>query len=375
MTAAARARVPLLIGHFGGENAGDEAILDGTCRLLDAAGIRTARVVARRAGYRPVLTARCETETVPASAVAVVRATWHASAVVLCGGTHFFDDISLRRRVRHYRYLARYLAVVTLARALGRPVVALGQGVGPLVHPTGRSLARAFFRLVPAGTVRDDGSHAVAREHGAGRDWTCTIDTAFARPRAGRVAELGPVLTLAPVYGSRSAGTGAGDLAPLWDAFAGGLADVWDDLDLGRIDVLAVRTGKREADAELAAALARRLREVAPASLRLFSGSVDDIVDNLAGSSIVVCGRYHAFVFALLAGSVPIVLPTHQKLLDTAELVELPDALVVREATTGAMAKALLAAAEIDPLDLAPRVEELRERLVRDGLLVAGAVS
>ena len=260
--------------------------------------------------------------------------------------------------------------VLAFARALGRPVVALGQGVGPLGHPTGRALAWGFFRLVPVGTVRDDGSLAAARAQRAGSGWTRTVDTAFARPHGALRAGTRRTLALAPLFGTRAAGTGVGELDQLWDALVGGVTDAWFDLGLERIEVLAVRTGEREADIALALRIAGKLRHVAPAAVQTFTGSVDDLIDDLGSASIAVCGRYHAFVFALFAGAVPIVLPTHQKLLDTAELVGLPEALVVREATAGAIAKALIAATEFDPHDLAARVSELRRKLARDEALV-----
>jgi polysaccharide pyruvyl transferase WcaK-like protein len=359
--------MPLLLGHFGGHNAGDEAILDGTCHLLSGAGVRAARVVTRNPAYRPRTTAPVVLEPVRASPAAVLGAIRRSSGAVLCGGTHFEDAFATRRRLRHYRYLACYLAVLTIARVLRRPAVAIGQGIGPLTHPVGRVLTRTLFAVVPAGTVRDDASLALARRLGARPTrWVRTFDTAAAVPSYTARAGTGrAALAIAPVHHAPPA---------LWDACAAALRTAWPDLGADRIDVVVCRSGTREDDLAAGRAISARLQPWAPTRMTVFGDDAGALVAAFAGTRVVLCARYHALVLAMLAGAVPVVLPAHPKLADTAALVGVPDALIVRECSAGAIARALRAAAELDARKLRPALDDLRDALGHDRALLTRAV-
>jgi polysaccharide pyruvyl transferase WcaK-like protein len=359
-------RAPLLLGHFGGHNAGDEAILDGTCHLLAASGIRRARVVARDPRYQPFISAPVSIETLPASMSQIAAAVRDASSVVLCGGTHFNDDFALLRRIRHYRYLARYLAVLVFARVWRRPVVAIGQGFGPLTHPTGRLLTRALFFVVSSGTARDEASLASARRLGAGPRWQATFDSAAASALvdvSGTTARES--LVIAPVYGTAP--------AELWATCAQVVDATWDTLDLRHIDICTLRTGNRESDRAIAARLALGLRTTAPIRVTASGDDVASVADVMQRARVVLCGRYHALVLALLAGAVPVVLPAHRKLVDTAELVGLPETLIVRRPNADAIANAIRSAVEFDARKLRPVLDDLRESLAYDAALLATA--
>jgi polysaccharide pyruvyl transferase WcaK-like protein len=346
-------RAALLIGHFGGGNAGDEAILDGTCHLFAEAGVDRVRVVARGDAYQPRTTAPVSIEVVATSAVAVLQAVWHASSVVLGGGTHFDDRFEGRRRLRHYRYLVRYLAVLLLARVLGRPVVALGQGFGPLPTRTGRGLTRALFMIVHNGTVRDDASLVWARRLGCGPGWTRTFDSAAAAPAHWREPDWRPAkLAIAPVFGTAPDG--------LWPSCATAIAIAYEHGDVEAVDVDALRGGDREADTAPTAELMTAIGRTVPSIVTSFDGRVEPLVDAFGSARVVLCGRYHALVLALLAGSVPIVLPAHPKLHDAATLVGLPPALIVRHASAESIVRAIEAAIDLDARKLRPALEDLR---------------
>jgi polysaccharide pyruvyl transferase WcaK-like protein len=359
-------RAPLLLGHFGGHNAGDEAILDGTCHLFASIGIERVRVVTRNPEYQPCTQADVSVETVPASVNAIVAAVRDASSVVMCGGTHFNDDFPALRRMRHYRYLARYLAVLVLARIWRRPVVAIGQGFGPLIHPSGRLLTRLLFFVVGAGTARDEASLASARRLGAGSGWQATFDSAAAsayiNPSRSTTRDS---IVIAPVYGT---------VAPeVWSTCAQVVDAMWDTLDLRRIDICTLRTGTRESDRAISARLAFTLRSTAPLRVTASGDDASSAVDVMGRARVVLCGRYHSLVLTLLAGSVPVVLPAHRKLVDTAELVGLPEALIVRHPNADAIANAIRCAVEFDPCKLRPVLDDLRESMAYDAALLAAA--
>ena len=357
-------RIPLVLGHFGGDNAGDEAILEGTCHLLAAVGADTVRIVARRPDYRPPPGLPVAVEVIRPAPVALLQSVFGASTVVLAGGTHFDDPFSGGRRLRHYRYLARFLAVFAIAKVMRRPVVALGQGIGPLPHRSGRLLTRVLFALVPNGTVRDDTSYRLARRLGAGRGWRRTFDSAAAAPGLWREGDPASMTAgIAPVFGT----------APdaLWPTCATALATAYERCDIDSVNVIAFRGGDREHDRDVAAELATTLARTGPVAVTEFAADVTELTDALASCRVVLCGRYHALILTLLAGSVPVVLPAHPKLADAAALVGLPPALIVRHPSAEAIGAAIDAALEFDARKLRPVLDDLRLTLIDDVAILA----
>jgi polysaccharide pyruvyl transferase WcaK-like protein len=359
-------RIPLVLGHFGGDNAGDEAILEGTCHLLAAVDVDAIRVVARRSDYRPSPGLPVAVETIRPDPVALFRAVLGASTVVFAGGTHFDDQFGGTRRLRHYRYLARFLAVFALARVARRPVVALGQGIGPLPHRPGRLLARVLFALVPNGTVRDDASYRLARQLGAGTGWRRTFDSAAAAPGLWREGEeRAAVAGIAPVFGTAPDG--------LWPACATALLCAYERGAIDAVHVIAFRSGDREHDLDAATELVTALAGSVTVTGTEFGGNVTEIADALGTCRVVLCGRYHSLVLALLAGAVPVVLPAHAKLVDAAALVGLPPALIVSDPSVSAIVAAIDAALDFDARKLRPVLDDLRLTLVDDVSILARA--
>jgi polysaccharide pyruvyl transferase WcaK-like protein len=220
-----------------------------------------------------------------------------------------------------------------------------------------------LFALVPDGTVRDDASLRLARRLGAGPGWRRTFDSAAAAPGLWREDEAASATVgIVPVFGT----------APdaLWSACASACTAAHVHGTIESIEIVTFRTGSREDDRSVAAELATRLASDVPLTTSAFGGRVEDLVDVLAGCRVVLCGRYHALVLALLAGAVPVVLPAHPKLLDAAALVGLPAALIVRDTSAEAVGAAIDAALEFDARKLRPVLDDLRLTLGDDVVII-----
>jgi polysaccharide pyruvyl transferase CsaB len=163
-----RTRV-FLVGYYGFDNLGDEAIRAAIERGAARHGVEIVRYATRG---RPA-----EERAVPVRGPGVWRYVWaigQANRVVLGGGGILKDE---------GLWLPVELFLTALAaRILGRPVALLAVGVGPFYRGIGRALVAATARLATVRTVRD-------------------ADSAAALGRLGvRGAEVGadPVFTLAP---------------------------------------------------------------------------------------------------------------------------------------------------------------------------------
>lgn len=120
-----------------------------------------------------------------------VTAIRQADVVLLKGGQYIYND---QGGLRALLYLWRILHPIFVAHKLGRPVVMLGQSVGPLVDERGRSMTRRALRLCRSLIVREQKSEALLRELGLDATVVRAPDFAFlidpTRPdRFGSVVE------------------------------------------------------------------------------------------------------------------------------------------------------------------------------------------
>ena len=141
-----------LSGYYGFGNLGDEALLAGTIQEL------------RRRGHVPVVLSADPASTRRLHDVEARSRTWgvpaalaSADALVSGGGGLLQDGTSARS-------LAYYLAVIRLARVLGKPAAVYGQSIGPL-SPRGRRWVRYALRGLPV-AVRDRPSEQILTELG-----------------------------------------------------------------------------------------------------------------------------------------------------------------------------------------------------------------
>jgi polysaccharide pyruvyl transferase CsaB len=167
-----------LVGYYGYDNLGDEAIRAAIEEGARRHGVEIVRYATRG---RPV-----DERAVPVRGVGAWR---YARAIVVSdrvvlGGGGILKDEGLWLPVELF-------LTALLARILRRPVALLAVGVGPFYHRVGRALVAATARLAAVRTVRDSDSAA-----------------ALARLGVGRVEVGGdPVFTLtAPASGPRVAG-------------------------------------------------------------------------------------------------------------------------------------------------------------------------
>jgi polysaccharide pyruvyl transferase CsaB len=177
MTSAAPAGAPhrvVAIGYQGFGNVGDEAILTGIQAILAGSGVTVGWVAC---GPEPSSVAAfpdARRLSVPRllPSAAAIRALARSSGLLLGGGGLIHD---------HWpTVIPRYLLWIVLARALGKRVVWLGVGVGPIRRRTQRSLARIALRLSAAALVRDDESAALLG--GVGPKVTVIPDPALFNP-------------------------------------------------------------------------------------------------------------------------------------------------------------------------------------------------
>jgi polysaccharide pyruvyl transferase CsaB len=145
-----------LVGYYGVDNLGDDAIFEAIERAARQLGVEIVRFACRGPSDDP--------RAVPVRGFGIwryLRAIVEADRVVL-GGGGILKDESLQLPLE-------LLATAVVARLLRRPVTLLAVGVGPLYTRLGRRLVAAVGRLAGTRTVRDEASRRLLTELGVSR--------------------------------------------------------------------------------------------------------------------------------------------------------------------------------------------------------------
>ncbi|MBI2843465.1 MAG: polysaccharide pyruvyl transferase CsaB [Armatimonadetes bacterium] len=160
-------------GYYGFGNIGDEAVLAGIIASFAERCPETELVAlsADPAGTEALHNIRAINRMNPAEVLAVL---WKADLLISGGG-------SLLQDVTSSRSLLYYLAVIWLAKRLGKKVMVYAQGVGPISGNRSRRLASSILNTVDLITIRDGLSRDYLRDLGVtAPEVRVTADPSFA---------------------------------------------------------------------------------------------------------------------------------------------------------------------------------------------------
>jgi polysaccharide pyruvyl transferase CsaB len=183
-----------IVGYFGFENAGDEAILAGMLRNLrsESPGLRV-RVIC---GDVPAVEREHGVEGINWQDLTAIGRAIQTSDLLLIGGGGLFHDYwgadpDTLLTAKHWG-IAFYTSCALIAHLHRKPVMLYAVGVGPLISVHGRRLTRAACEIAAKITVRDEGSKALLLSIGVPPDKVeVTADPAFSIPYPTRVARSG----------------------------------------------------------------------------------------------------------------------------------------------------------------------------------------
>lgn len=272
---AARERTVVVAGYYGFGNLGDEILREV---LVDA--------LFRSGAARPVVlvrTPRREGEVARFDPLGVLRALRRARGLVLGGG-------GLLQNRTSERSLLYYLGLLFLARLVVRPVLLVGQGVGPIRGRGARALVRIALRRVAYLGCRDEESASLLRS--LGMNPVVDGDLALLLPPVEPPSrEPGPTRIALVLKGSRS------------DSKRRTLIDEVSALLVtfrrrGEVEVDLVVFFPQE-DLPLAEGIARRVHG---ATLCL-PADANEATRVLSQSDLVLASRLHAAELALRAGT------------------------------------------------------------------------
>jgi polysaccharide pyruvyl transferase CsaB len=183
-----------IVGYFGFENAGDEAILAGMLRNLrsESPGLRV-RVIC---GDVAAVEREHSVDGINWQDLTAIGRAIQTSDLLLIGGGGLFHDYwgadpDTLLTAKHWG-IAFYTSCALLAHLHRKPVMLYAVGVGPLISVHGKRLTRAACEIAAKISVRDDGSKTLLLSIGVPpHKVEVTADPAFSIQHPTRAARSG----------------------------------------------------------------------------------------------------------------------------------------------------------------------------------------
>ena len=315
----------LVIGHYGGNNTGDEAMLWG---LVHGVGLDLSRrlVIATRAKTPIVASDGRPVELVPATPRHILKALLVSRGVVLGGGSHFQDAYKGARYVRHVRYLARFIAIFLLARLLRKRVLLLAMGFGPFLRRPTAWMTKLALHLSHHVTVRDTKSYQEVGTWVGAEKLSLAFDLAALAPIAPAARSSVPpagsmILGVSVTSVSHNDASGSEIDSVFEQRLTAALATVLRQESGVQIRIFVIRGGHREADTDKSQRLCDALLAVSPTRVHLVPYNPDPSLTfhKISECHAFLAMRFHSAILAYLAGCRLLLCAYHRKVGDLAQ--------------------------------------------------------
>ena len=311
-----------IIGHYGGDNFGDEFMLDALLGYLETTQATGKIYIVNK---KPEVVSDRVTFVSPGFP-SILKVFSKTGMLVLGGGTHFHDDYHQKRLNRHYVYLTKILIISMLYRISFKKVYFIGVGYAPLKGSMIKILTRCSLWLAHRITVRDKISYENLKALSpriVQRKVKLAFDLASLHAEVGRErAKNETIVGISLTSFSFSSNT---NQDRLWeDDIIPQIGAVYRDSKLF-VRIFVFRGGTRESDIPLSEKLRDHLFEIdsTRVSLHGYTDELPKFVAPMAECEYFIATRYHSAVIAYLVGCKLLIIPYHQKLIDIGEMIDL----------------------------------------------------
>ena len=313
-----------ILGHFGGFNTGDEAMLGGYLSTLPD----TRDVTIKYKNGVDVDWGRNRT-LFHGSYTNFIDAIGPDDTLVLCGGTHYHDDYNPARLLRHWLYLSRINYLFARAKRRGASTLCLGNGFGPVRHRITRLLTRQFAKRCDEITVRDGSSARMLA--------SLNIRTTLTHPDMAMLLynHDQPVPKENMVGVSLTSLQAQQGKAISDDALVHAIADELTAFSVAekgavRVRLFVIRSGQRESDEPITQHLHQLLQQRGVDSdVYVFANDLNELLAQMKACRVLLASRFHSAVLGTVTQNRLIILSYHQKLRALAEEINLSNRYVI----------------------------------------------
>ncbi|WP_093338896.1 polysaccharide pyruvyl transferase family protein [Salibacterium halotolerans] len=320
-----------IIGNYGHNNNGDEAILAGLLHQLTVQeGIKKENIVVfsndpantkERHGtvshpllYKEGSTLKSGLKTIRESR----KVMKHLDLVIIGGGGLLMD--------MYKRDAPLYSVLGLTAKRAGCRVAIHGVGAGPIRTKTGAFFINRLLRAASSVAVRDEKSRRLLQQIGAPGGIRVIYDPAFSVPvntvheTSSAVQRVG--VTAVPYFSTRYwPQADAGRYAAYLDGMAASLDEL---IDKKGVEITFFST-KYPEDVEVTKDIARRMQRQNDVHIQDANLSPQDIARQAAGLDLVIGTRLHSLILSVNAETPVIGIAYHQKVKDFMEEINQQD--------------------------------------------------
>lgn len=319
----------LFIGHFGGRNIGDEAMLAAMAKAL--AEFSSSLSVAARCCPNPDTVG--PVDIVDVRSLEMIRRLLNIDDLVWIAGTTFHDKFSGRRRAQHFRVILQYVALFFVARLVGVKVWWVSCGLGPFNSRMSRVLLRLSLWLVNGAVLRDPGSYSEARRSWNGTKLHLGSDAAFLLAGSPIAEVVRKRVGISLVRPGTLQVTGIQEFADdLVNIISSRLVEEKDF----EVEIFMISDGRYESDKVFSQEIFCKLKAVADE--RVFynenTSNPYQLVFDLSACEYLVMARYHAVVLGALAGRPMVVVPYHEKVAGICREIGVPEEYIIKLGST-----------------------------------------
>jgi polysaccharide pyruvyl transferase WcaK-like protein len=322
----------LVLGHYGGHNTGDDAMLMGLT-LSGGPQWWKQMVVVTKDGALPPYLATTGVRAIRATLGAVLRALPRVQGLVVGGGTHFHDDYVGWRYLRHARYLLLFVGTALLAKVLRKRVLWLSLGFGPFFRTPTKWLTRIGLRLCDQVTVRDAQSYRDVAPWIAPTRLGLTFDLAALladgaegkRGNASHPEKSAHMLGISATSVQNSKTGGPVVDAIFWDRFGDSLARLLTQRQDVRVRLFIMRGGTHDDDTALTARVYAKLREINATRVEVIAYEADPTatLHKIGECRAFIATRFHSGILAYLSRCHLLFVTYHRKVRDLANEIGL----------------------------------------------------
>lgn len=301
----------LIVGHFGGKNTGDEAMLSGLLTLID------------KKDNVQIVTKRIEALSWVDEHIVVTEEAGHLNRfrhikkshdnVIFCGGTHFHDDYKPIRLIRHWVYLILQILLVSKAKMLGCRVLVIGNGFGPLKYWPTKILTKVFCAIADCVTVRDKSSSSELNNLGFTKH---ELQGDLALLNAYDKKQIHPSGVLGISVTNQSGYQRFLENSDYLNRLLTVIRSVAHQKSVSSIKIVVVRGGTVESDRPLSVELLSKLKnEGFSVELVEHSDNPSTAIEAIGSCSVFLGARFHSVLLSLLTEVPEIgIIPYHSKL-------------------------------------------------------------
>lgn len=324
MTSEIRPLRLFLLGFYGRGNFGDDLMCRSAATALSASTRRISIAAASPRAFTDL--AAQGIEITPRTPISVIRGIWRTDIVIQAGGTIFHDSYRGKAYWRYLVNLLLWLVLFAYARLLGKRVLVIGAGIGPLRTRAAQKLVKAALSLAAFLTVRDRPSREAAEALGLRTGVAEGADLAFlGMPTEFRRAQQ--IIGVSACDLSRFGSTG--DPVSFWRELAKALSSYCRDRKL-KVRLFALYAdGSAIDDRRTIESLARHLDEAVVLDSHVYADDPADTLSRIAECDAFIATRYHAAVAALIARRPIAVIPYNRKVVDLAAQVAVPPSHII----------------------------------------------